>query len=242
MRLHEITPELKAKDRIKKLLEKYFIISGADGSDDYIIDGGFVYVRGSCAKRSSIKVLFDELPIKFGRIGNLFDISDMGLINLNGSPEIIGGTFRCYSNKLTTLQGGPKQVGGTMSVAFNKLTTLEGSPEEVGGIFICRGNKLTNLKGGPKIVGGLQIDNNPLESLEGLPQYINGGINLSYSPTLPLLRLVLANNISSIKFNAGEAAKDLSEILMKYVGKGRAGAIQCAGEMTKAGYKDNAKL
>lgn len=237
MRLNEITPELKEKDRISKLLKRLFQI------DDYIIDGGLVYTRGNCTRKDS-KSIFDELPVKFGKVFGNFAIHDMGLITLNGCPDYIGGAFRCYNNNLMTLEGGPTKVDGIMSAANNHLTSLTGAPEEVGGVFICRNNILQNLVGAPLKTGGFQCDNNPLTSLEGLPKEINGPLNLTYMSILPVLRIVMSSGITSVNFDGGRNKKlfDLSEILMKYIGQGRKGAIQCAAELSKAGFKGNAHL
>jgi hypothetical protein len=41
--------------------------------------------------------------------------------------------------------------------------------------------------------------------------------------------------------NVMNAPTPIVEILNKYVGQGKSGAIKCAAELIKAGFKDNAR-
>jgi hypothetical protein len=42
--------------------------------------------------------------------------------------------------------------------------------------------------------------------------------------------------------NLLNAPKEVTRIIKKYLGKGQSGALQCAAELIRAGYKKNAKL
>jgi len=66
----------------------------------------------------------------------------------------IGGSFRCYNNKLTTLKNCPRKIGGSFYCAFNKLSSLEGCPETIEGNFWCDNNQLISLEGCPENIGG----------------------------------------------------------------------------------------
>ena len=130
---------------IDSLCKEYSIKNYTIGSDGFVDVDGEVYLsdRG-----------LDELPIKFGRVGD----------------------FICYNNKLTSLEGCPKEVG-YFTCSHNNLTSLEGCPEEVGDSFVCSWNKLTSLVGGPKWVdGSFECFYNLLTIIDYLPERIERNI------------------------------------------------------------------
>jgi hypothetical protein len=59
---------------------------------------------------------------------------------------------------------------------------------------------------------------------------------LDYSPDLPLLRL-----LNYAQFSIQNAPTKLAQIMKKYRGQSKAGAIKCAAELIRAGYKENAR-
>jgi hypothetical protein len=166
------------------------------------------------------------------KIDGTYQINN-GIIDVDGNVNLIkkiskfpvqfgnvSGNFNCYRNNLTTLEGAPTSVGGGFNCYDNQLTTLEGAPRSIGGDFICNDNQLTTLEGAPISVG----DN----------------FNCSYNNSLPLLRLLLIKDVKQLFFYPNN---DIVEnILNKYLGKGKAGALQCAAELAKAGFKGNARL
>ena len=171
-------------------------------------------------------------------VGGDFDCYNNRLTTLEHSPQSVVGGFKCYSNQLTTLEGAPKSVGGDFSCYNNQLTTLEHSPQRVGGHFSCDGNRLTTLEHAPKSVGtNFYCSKNKLTTLEGLP-VVPGELMLSYSPTLPLLRCLLAQKV---KFYPELRDKTVETILKQYAGQGEAGAFACGAELATAGYKENAR-
>ena len=160
-------------------------------------------------------------------------IDDEGLVSCKGNVELkqelkherlpvsfdrIYGYFWCSHNQLETLAGTPRWVRGNFTCTSNQLTTLEGSLNSVGGDFWC-------------------FNNSSLRSLEGLPD-ISGTLFLSYSPTLPLLRCLLAQQV---EFEPSLPDKTVENILNKYAGQGRAGAIDCKRELVSAGFEENAR-
>ena len=135
------------------------------------------------------------------------------------------GDFTINSMDLTSLEGCPKVIeGGEFSCAYNKLTSLEGGPIAVGGDYLCHYN--------------------PLISLSGLPSMITNRIVLSYNENLPLLKLLFIKELKGIQLTGYRSITGsiISKILNKYLGTGKPGALACAAELTKAGFKGNARL
>lgn len=156
--------------------------------ENFVINrNGVVDVDGSV----NIQGLKSErIPISFGIVTGDFNCNDSkSLIDLEGSPKIVGGSFYCISSELNTIKGCPenignnfalsinnikkidffpKEIGGSIYLDHNYLDSLDGSPKVVNGGFFCSVNNLKSLKGGPvSVVGEYAVGNNPLESLEG---------------------------------------------------------------------------
>ncbi len=205
---------------INRLLEKHFQIDGKTQIDPTT---GVVDVRGWVSLRPTVKVT--KLPVQFGKVTH--------------------GSFNCSVNTLTTLIGAPEmEDGGSFNCSNNKLTSLEGAPQKTRS-FDCSDNSLTSLVGAPESLDYLGCDRNPLQSLEGFPQVIEVRLDMSYRPDLPLLRTLVAKH-SGIHLYARQtsliqAAEQVEAILNKYAGQGKPGAIKCAVELVKAGYKENAR-
>ena len=160
------------------------------------------------------------------------------LTSLEHAPTSVGGSFLCNHNKLTKLAHSPRSVRGNFVCSFNRLETLAGAPRSVDGFFSCTDNLLTSLEHAPNSVGNdFSCFNNPLETLEGLPD-VTRTLRLSYSPTLPLLRCLLAKKV---EFLPTLGDKTIEAILHRYAGQGEAGAFACGAELASAGYKENAK-
>ena len=157
------------------------------------------------------KIKIIRLPVKFGNVS---------------------GNFDCGSNKLTSLQGAPTSVGGHFYCNSNQLTSLQGAPTSVGGSFDCRYTQLTSLQGAPTSVG------TQLTSLQGAPVPAGGDFYCDYNKNLELLKLLFIKNLKSIVITN---QTDVSNILNKYLGKGRGGALACAAELARAGFNRNAR-
>ena len=122
-----------------------------------------------------------RLPLKFGRVSGYFNCYRNQLVNLRGSPRVVGGFFNCSCNRLTSLNGGPKEVGGRYNCDENLLISLVGSPEEVVE-FNCSRNKLVNLVGSPtRVRDHFYCPNNRLTSLEGCPREVGGDFGCSFN-------------------------------------------------------------
>ena len=176
-------------------------------------DKGIVNVQGDVLLTSKL----DQIPIPFGEVS---------------------GDFICERNLLTTLQNSPRRVLGSFNCEYNQLTSLEGAPQEVGWSFACSYNHLTHLKGAPHSVEfEFSCANNPLVSLEGAPDMVAETFICSYDRHLPVLRLI---NYSYVDF-ANYAPPEVTDILKKYSGEGKAGALRAAAELVKSGFKENAR-
>jgi len=132
-------------------------------------------------------------------------------------------------------------VEGDFRATHADLTTLKGAPEQVKGDFVVQYNKLQDLTHAPKQVeGNLFVYNNPLTSLSGIPDQIDGKIFLTYRKKLPLLRCLIPQQGVEFVQKPTPQIREVETILNKYKGQGRSGAIKCAAELIRAGYKDNA--
>lgn len=157
-----------------------------------------------------------ELPVTFRHIqGNVY-LRDLGL---------------------TTLKGLPDHIQGSLNVSNNQLHTLLHAPRRVEDDFNCSNNKLTSLKHGPEYVGGAYMANaDGLQELKGMASHIGVFVGVDYNEHMGLLRCLVADTIF-VDF----APDELKDILYKYKGEGRPGAIKCAVELIRAGYKENAR-
>ena len=199
------------KNEILRLLHKYFYTPGRITIDDFGLvtcNSGVELKRGNLVTR---------LPVSFDRVDGNFVCINNQLTTLQGAPTSVGGSFLCSNNQLTTLAGAPTSVDDSFDCSVNQLTTLEHAPQSVGGDFGCYNNQLTTL--------------------EGLP-VVTKTLYLSYSPTLPLLRCLLAKQVV---FSPELENKTIETILNQYAGQGEAGAFACGAELASAGYKENAK-
>lgn len=139
------------------------------------------------------------------------------------------------------------QVTGDFKMASpiqTQLTSLVGCPHTVMGSFRCVAPKLKTLEGAPKSVGKkCVIASDNLMSLDHLPEY-GDTLLLRYTPHLPLLRLVEHPRVLwsySPQYGGMEQGMTATHIIHKYTGQGKAGALKAAGELIRAGYKENAR-
>jgi len=160
-------------------------------------------------------------------------VDDNGLVSCTGDVRLaqdlhmlpvkfhhVAGYFDCSNNALlTSLQGSPKTVGKWFNCSIvPELKSLEGAPETVGIDFDCSYNA-------------------SLESLKGLGR-VNGGLNITYQRTLPLLRCLQAKYVT---FDPILPNHPVERILNKYAGKGRREMFWCQKELEDAGFPENAR-
>jgi hypothetical protein len=215
--------------KIMELLRTHFNTEGNVSIDDE----GLV----SCTGDVELKTTNTKLPVHFGKVDGHFWCFTNSLISLDGAPHHVGDSFDCSENQLTSLTGAPSSVGKNFECHRNELTSLVGAPTTVGRTFWCSDNQLTSLVGAPTAIGGdFWCYNNPLDSLDGIPTQLHT-LYLTFSPTLPLLRSLYAKKID---FYPHDEAT-VQEILNRYAGEGKRGAIRCQKELIAAGFEGNAK-
>ena len=200
------------KDQIRKTLKQYFAYHG----DVHIDDQGVVSTTGDVQFTGGQK----KLPVQFGEVGGTFQAQMRKLTTLMGSPHTVGQRFICWSNPITTLQGGPTKVGAEVYARDCKLINLIGAPE-------CT---------------TLMVQDNPLQSLEGMPANLKV-FGFTFDPHLPMLKSLQAKKISMYAKEGLDNQQALTcyKILDKYAGDGKPGALKAAGELIKAGLKENAR-
>ena len=207
------------RKHILNLVKEHFAVDGRVG----VTPDGKVKVEHDAVLNNRHYQAFSQLPVQFERVGGTLMISTNSLKTLVGCPNEVGNGFDCDDNELMSLEYGPKIVGTNYSCQKNLLTNLVGAPQVVPSNFNC--------------------SLNPLESLEGFPSEIGNTLWISYSETLPLLRTLVAQQIVFFPWadDITAPAGKVLEILKKYAGQGRAGAIDCKRELVAAGFERNAK-
>ena len=154
LKLYESFDKTKKIDDICNKLHLYKYHINSDGTVD--VDNSVIIN----------KMLFSNLPIRFGKVNGFFSCKENMMTHLKGSPSYVSGDFYCAENNLVTLKGAPKYVGGDFNCHDNDLKTLEGLGE-VHGDFYCHNNK----DGGRiRDEGG----KNKIYSFEFLPKHITG--------------------------------------------------------------------
>jgi hypothetical protein len=140
------------------------------------------------------------------------------------------------------------RVVGPFKCLQSRLDSLENCPTSITDYFHCTGNKLTSLKFLPKGTTILHCSGNRLTSLEGISPDIGlQRINLTYSSTLPMLRLLCASEAICFRDKLQmpqEQYKPLQDIINEHISKYsnvKERIIKCQYAMIKAGYKGNAK-
>lgn len=177
-----------------------------------------------------------------------------GWVSVKPNTETFGlrfrevhGYFGSVDTKLRTMEGAPSVIHGDLSIRHcPHLAEFGHGLNVVQGLFRVEGTGLKSFVGGPKSVQ-LNIDcqNNPdLVSLEGFPTSVGSRVEITYTPTLPVLRLLVAPGIWFSVDTKDEYIDDgiaVENILMKYAGQGRAAAIDCKRELVAAGFEGNAR-
>lgn len=161
-----------------------------------------------------------------------WDLDDQGRVQVWGHIRLVGGTLK---HGQIPLQFG--RVSGDFIARACELNSLAGAPDHVGGNFFCNSNMLRSLTHAPDHVGGeFNCSQNHLTGLQGLPDNIGDVFYATYNSDMPLLRLIQHAHVE-----IWQAPAPVSEILEKYVGKGKAFMLNMALELKKAGYEGNAK-
>lgn len=174
---------------------------------------------------------------------------------MEGEYRIDGHTGEIHAKrdviaKITTMKKIPVKFGRVYGKFYlgkqPQLESLEGSPTWVSGDYQLKSEILTSLKGAPEYVQGVfRVGSPMLESLEYLPTQGSRSHLIMYTPTLPLLRLVNARRVQWGFYRQYNDIDDsgwiATRIMTKYLGKGKAVVLNCALELKKAGFVENAR-
>lgn len=167
----------------------------------------------------------------FGMKDHYIMINDQGLVSYEGDVFL-------KNRSLTNLPFQFEHIEGSFFCNHSGLSTLEGSPRTVSGEFMCTGSQhLTSLQGGPVHVGdGYYCTEIAFESMEGAPEHV-GEFNITYTPVLPLLRLLTYENLW-----VQSAPAMVRNILNTYAGTTNpADVLKCASELNEHGFEGNAE-
>jgi hypothetical protein len=206
------------KDHVRNLFMDYFLWHG----DVDIMEDGGINVGGNVTLTKTPPG--GVLPVKFGIVDGVFRADRKGLTSLRNAPDTCEA-LHVSSNQISSLAHVPEYLV-TLEISNNALTNFMHFPEQVQKVF---------------------AHGNPLKSLEGLPEHPEEPyqINITYDKQLPLLRLLSAQAVHLGMTGGGYAHltrfKEVNNILDKYLGQGKPGALKCAAELIRAGYKENAR-
>ena len=214
------------------------------GQHDVDADGT-VNVQGDVIYKTSI----NRIRVQFGTVTGNFDRSlytrqNPRLTTLTGFPRRVGGSVSMARSQIKDLSHAPNQVGGSFyAYHCNNLRSLHGAPRWVGGSFMAYNCQLTSLLGAPLVVKGqFSVENNPLENYDHMPEGCKRVI-LPYNRNAPILRLLVYPEVHFVWGGGVTLGRHdvVNEIMKKYAGQGKSGAIKAAAELIRAGYKENAR-
>ncbi len=176
------------------------------------------------------------------RVLGTYEIDDQGYISVKGDVD----AREDFPGPHLPVNFG--RVDGNFDLEVqDHLTDLQGAPHTVTGEFFVISNNLTDLTGAPSYVGArCVIRSQQLRSLAHLPSHCSV-LRINVSPTLPLLRLtereypIQWGYLTKHGGSGNPQLRAATYIMNKYMGTGRAGAIQAAVELVKAGCKGNAR-
>ena len=155
---------------------------------------------------------------------------------------VVDGDFQARNQRLTTLLNVPDSCHN-LYVNGNQLTSLEYCPVYLNQLTISY-NRITNFEHAPERVDLIKAFGNPFTSLVGFPDEVEQ-VDIMYDANLPMLRLLNAKSIHVGSpgggYNHLQPFQPVHDILNRYAGEGKQGAIKAAAELVKAGYKENAR-
>ena len=200
-------------DKINRDLYENFEVDGSIKIDP---STGVVDVEGNI----HLNYKMTHLPVTFGTVTGNFIVSNRGLTSLKGSPQTVGGSFVCWQNPITSLEHAPLVAKEAVYTRDCLLTSLEHCPQ----------------------TSELYTQQNPLQSLNGLPDNLKF-VGVTYNPDLGLLRLLQAQKIQIYSSDSYDRSDQIKcyQILNKYTGQGKPGAIRAAAELIRAGLKGVAR-
>ena len=145
-------------------------------------------------------------------------VNDQGLVDvlqMPKSPRCVVHLARLFPDGLPVSFG---RVEGNFDASRSNIKTLKNFPQVITGNLYTEGNR--NLR---------QFYDFNIQEIQGM-WYTD------YKQSQHLLKMLVAR-----KIQLTDAPREVSDILNKYVGQGKPGAIKCAAELIRAGFKENAR-
>lgn len=179
--------------------------------------------------------VWDALDQYFKISGDVQVLPDL-TVNVQGTVSLRRGAFALPDHEL------PVQFGTVDNIYLDsaRLKSCKGSPRIVTDSMWLHGNPIESLENAPEYVGKyLGLSRTKLKNLHNFPEHV-GKVALDYSEHLPLLRSLTAHSIVWPNAQATPPV-EVSDIMDKYAGQGKSGALNCALELKKAGYAENAR-
>lgn len=178
----------------------------------------------------------------FFRVLGKYTISNAGIINVDGDLD----AKDTFPGPHLPVQLGTVNGDCDLKVQ-DRLTDLQGAPHTVNGEFVVLAKNLLSLKGAPSHVrGACVVRSFSLKSLEHLPETAQS-LRITIFHDLPLLRLtersypIIWGYPTSLGGMSNPKLKAATDIMNKYVGTGKPGALKAAVELVRADCKENAR-
>lgn len=242
MKLNEIVQP--SNDKIKANLKILGI-----GEDDYIINkDGTVYLQFNVTIAGIKK---KTLGIQFKTARSHFKLMDCpNLTNLKELPRVFErGCELNYMRGLKNLHGF-EDVEFKVSLILDRcyeLESLEGLPTKMTANLYLTNSHIPTLKGIPEEINGeLNISScDRLLSLDHLPKKINGNFYLESPKIKNLLKIFSVKGIVKFVFSktfldSHPETKEINDIINKHYKTGD--VIECQEELIEAGFKEYARL
>lgn len=152
-----VTSDDLRREDVKKFIEENYKNVKFTISNTTNKDGKFeVSSRGDVILKNNKLQYLTNGDFAWKSVNGDFHCTYSSIVSLEGSPELVWGSFLCSGCKnLTSLEGSPKETYENFNCnECEKLTSLKGAPEKVGENFHCSYCKnLISLEGAPKKVG-----------------------------------------------------------------------------------------
>jgi hypothetical protein len=176
-----------------------------------------------------------------------YDLDYNGLTSLEGCPEIALHSLFLSNNVISSLAGSPKEINGDFGISENQqLGSLIGGPSIVHGYYAAVNCGLVSIDGIPEMINGsLNLSRNKLTSLQGITKLkeMNGYLYIDDCPiTSHILGVLFIKGCKGIVDNSISQITKAANIVNRHIEKGRSGLIPCQMELIEAGLADFAQI
>jgi len=198
---------------VTDLLYSYFHVEGPVE----IQDNGMIHGPNATILDRTSQFPNGMLPVQFGQVHK----------------------FHMSGTNLRSMQGFPTSCN-ILIISHNELDSWAHCPQTYE--IRATGNKFRDLNQIPAQVRELRVARCPLENIRDVPDldflYVSFDLKLGM---LPALKCKKVNLMAPEHVEPPLLRDQLQRILDKYAGQGRKGALTCAAELIRAGFKENAR-